>query len=197
MRGSEPILADTACVRTVTLSDQRLLLRPFTPEDIPAIYEACQDPEIQRWTSIPSPYRHSDAEMFVKEIVPIGWATGTEAGFGVFERVSGRLVGSLGLMHISPEGSRDGRMAEVGFWTAKEMRGRGYTTDAVRLACRWAFDELQVARIEWYAEIGNEPSRRVAEKVGFVFEGTLRSRLVHGGERRDAWLASLLPADLS
>jgi RimJ/RimL family protein N-acetyltransferase len=190
----QPILQG---VRTVTLSDRRLLLRPFAPADIPAVYEACQDPDIERWTSIQSPYRHSDAEMFVSELVPAGWAAGTEATFGVFERESGRLAGSLGLMHITPEGSRDGRMAEVGFWAVKEMRGRGYLTDAVRLVCRWAFDELHVMRVEWYAEVGNEPSRRVAEKVGFVFEGTLRSRLVHGRQRRDAWLASLLPADLT
>jgi RimJ/RimL family protein N-acetyltransferase len=182
-------------MRTVTLSDSRVLLRPFEPEDVPAVYEACQDPEIQRWTAVPSPYTEADAELFLNEMAPFEWESGLGTPFGVFERASGLLVGSLGLMGITPEDSRDGRIAQVGYWTAPEMRGRGYTTDALRLLCRWGFDEVLIARIEWYAEVGNVASRRVAEKVGFVFEGTLRSRLRHRGERRDAWLAALLPTD--
>jgi RimJ/RimL family protein N-acetyltransferase len=179
----------------VTLTGRRLLLRPFAPEDVPAVYQACQDPEIQRWTSIPSPYLGEHAERFILEMAPSSWADGSGATFGTFERASGRLVGSIALMGITAEDSRDGRLAEIGFWTAKEMRGRGYTTEAVILLCRWAFTDLHVDRVEWYAEVGNMASRRVAEKAGFILEGTLRSRLVHEGRRRDAWLAALLPDD--
>jgi RimJ/RimL family protein N-acetyltransferase len=62
--------------------------------------------------------------------------------------------------------------------------------------CRWGFATLDLRRIEWYAEVGNLASRRVVEKVGFRFEGTLRSRLHHRGHWVDAWLAALLRDDL-
>jgi RimJ/RimL family protein N-acetyltransferase len=61
--------------------------------------------------------------------------------------------------------------------------------------CAWAFQSLAVERIEWYAEAGNEGSRAVALKTGFVMEGTQRSKIVHQGTRRDAWCGSLLPSD--
>jgi RimJ/RimL family protein N-acetyltransferase len=52
-----------------------------------------------------------------------------------------------------------------------------------------------VELIEWRAEIGNEASRRVAQKAGFVMEGQLRKRLVHRGERVDIWVGSLLKGE--
>ena len=67
---------------------------------------------------------------------------------------------------------------------------------AVRAVCRWAFAERQLELIEWRAEVGNEASRRVAQKVGFLMEGQLRQRLVHRGERVNAWIGSLLKGEL-
>jgi hypothetical protein len=75
--------------------------------------------------------------------------------------------------------------------------GRGIATAAVAAGCRWAFTHLQMEVILWRAEIGNLPSRRVAENVGFTIEATLRLRLRHRGTRVDAWVGSLLPGELS
>jgi RimJ/RimL family protein N-acetyltransferase len=63
-------------------------------------------------------------------------------------------------------------------------------------ACRWAFGRLRLKIIEWRAEVGNLASRRVAERVGFTVEATLRRRLFHRGERVDTWVGSLLPTEL-
>jgi RimJ/RimL family protein N-acetyltransferase len=87
-------------------------------------------------------------------------------------------------------------MGEVGYWVAAGERGRGVATRALRLVCRWGFDDLRLGRIEWQAETGNDVSLRVAEAVGFVVEGTTRRRLLHRGHRVDGWLAALLPEDL-
>ncbi len=68
---------------------------------------------------------------------------------------------------------------------------------ALRLACRWAFEDAGLARIVWYAHVGNDPSRRTAEAVGFrVLDGVLRQALVARGVRHDAWVGDLLPGDL-
>ncbi|MCQ4084914.1 GNAT family N-acetyltransferase [Streptomyces sp. RB6PN25] len=177
----------------VTLTTGRLLLRPLTTDDTQAVYEACQDPEIPRWTTVPSPYTHEDATEWVERTVPSGWREDTAYNLGVFTRAGGFLVGAMGLVRLKlhePE-----RQAELGYWTAKEHRGRGYTVEAGRAVCAWAFDELRVERLEWVAEAGNEGSRGVARKLGFVMEGTLRAKIVHAGTRRDAWTGSLLPSD--
>ncbi len=66
-----------------------------------------------------------------------------------------------------------------------------------RRLCELGFAELGLERIEWRAVVGNEASRRVAEKVGFTVEGT-RRRIRHGGDGRvDSWVGSLFPEDLS
>jgi RimJ/RimL family protein N-acetyltransferase len=69
-------------------------------------------------------------------------------------------------------------------------------TAATRLVCRWAFDELHLERVEWWAGVGNTGSRRVAERLGFTIEGTCRARLMHRGERMDAWVGGLLRGEL-
>jgi RimJ/RimL family protein N-acetyltransferase len=131
---------------------------------------------------------------FVEQICADGWRDDTLYNFGVFTRDGGALVGSMGLVRLGQLPAPT-RQAELGYWTVKEQRGKGYTVEAARAVCAWAFQSLAVERIEWYAEAGNEGSRAVALKTGFVMEGTQRSKIVHQGTRRDAWCGSLLPSD--
>ncbi len=179
----------------ITLTTERLLLRPLERGDVAMVYAACQDPEIPRWTSVASPYTPAHAGHFIDEVCPAGWREDTMYNFGVFTKDTGALVSSMGLMrlHLAPPQ----RQAELGYWTAKEQRGKGYTVEAARAVCGWAFDALGVERMEWVAEAGNEGSRAVALKLGFVMEGTLRAKVPHLETRRDAWIGSLLPSDWS
>jgi RimJ/RimL family protein N-acetyltransferase len=179
----------------VSLTTDRLLLRPLGPDDAEAVHAACQDPEIPRWTSVPSPYTREHAEEFTGRICPQGWRDDSLYNFGLFSREDGVLVGCMGLVRLAGVLHAPTRQAELGYWTAKEARGKGYTAEAGREVCRWAFEDLGAERIEWYAEAGNEGSRAVALKVGFVMEGTLRSKIIYAGTRRDAWAGSLLPSD--
>lgn len=179
----------------ITLTTDRLLLRPLGPEDADAVYEACQDPEISRWTTVPWPYTRENAAEFIGRISPEGWRDDTLYNFGVFTLDGGEMVGSVGLVRLAGVLPAPTRQAELGYWTAKEHRGKGYTAEAGREVCRWAFESLGAERIEWWAEAGNEGSRAVALKIGFVMEGTARSKIVQQGTRRDACLGSLLPSD--
>ncbi|WP_377271088.1 GNAT family N-acetyltransferase [Peterkaempfera sp. SMS 1(5)a] len=176
-------------MKPVILETPRLLLRPLGPEDAEAVHLACQDEDIQRWTVVPSPYLPEHAEGFVNQISPDGWQNDTLYNWGSFTR-DGALVSSVGLSFPGRAG-----FAEVGYWTAREQRGRGYTAEAVAAVCDWAFATLGIQRLEWLAGVGNVGSRAVADRVGFVFEGTLRSYLEQRGERRDAWVGALLPTD--
>ncbi|MFC9946081.1 GNAT family N-acetyltransferase [Streptomyces pratensis] len=174
-----------------TLTTERLLMRPFTPEDADAVHSACQDPEIQRWTVVPSPYTRADAELFTRKLSPAGWQDDTMYNFAVLLRDGGPLVGALGVNRSGLPGTY-----EVGFWTARAHRGAGLTTEAVLAAARWAFTDLATDRLEWRAEVGNTPSRAVALRAGFRMEGEQRSALFNKGIRRDTWTGALLPADL-
>ncbi|MEU6526844.1 GNAT family N-acetyltransferase [Streptomyces sp. NPDC046924] len=173
----------------VTLTTDRLLLRAVGPQDTDAVYAACQDPDIQRWTTVPSPYLPEHARDFVEQMCPDGWANDSMFTFGLFLR-SGEFAGMLGITMRSPG------MGEIGYWGVKEHRGNGYMVEAAVAVSRWAFTKLSVDRVEWRAEVGNLASRTVAERAGFVVEGTLRSAVDNKGVLRDSWVGSLLPSDL-
>ncbi len=173
----------------VELSDERLLLRLPTVADVDDITRACQDEELQRWIPVPVPYATEHARSWVED-TPRCWAAEDELRWVVTDRRNGDLLGALGLH------PRDASMREIGFWTAPWARGTGVITGAGRLACRWGFEELGLGRIEWWANVGNDASRRVADKLGFTFEGTARARLLHRGKRVDGWGAGLLPGEL-
>ena len=165
------------------LRDGDLELRPFTIDDVPAITRACQDPEIHRWIPvIPRPYTAEDARSFV---------TAEDLGrqFAITER--GELVGSIGMRVNQFE------TGHIGYWCAKEARGRGLTPRALRLVCRFGLEELRLGRLELITDPDNHASQRVAEKVGFRREAVLRSHLLHpDGRRRDSVMFSLLPGEL-
>ena len=169
------------------LRDQDLVLRPFTIDDVPAIVEACNDPEVQHWIPmIPRPYTEEDARTFVRgEVAGIG-----QHQFAIAE--NGRLVGSIGL------GINDfSHNGHIGYWCVADARGRGLTTRALRLLCRHGFEDLALERLELITDPDNHASQRVAEKVGFIREGVLRSHLLHpDGRRRDSVMFSLLPGEL-
>ncbi|MGW2177950.1 GNAT family N-acetyltransferase [Streptomyces sp. NPDC001732] len=175
----------------ITLTTDRLLLRPFTSDDIDEVHSVCQDPDIQRWTVVPSPYSRADAELFTEKLCPDGWRNDSVYSFATVLRTGGALVGALNITRCNLPGTY-----EVGFWSAAGHRGRGYTTEAVLSAARWTFTELGGDRLEWCAEVGNLPSRAVALRAGFRMEGEQRSGLFNKGVRRDAWVGALLPSDL-
>lgn len=172
------------------LSDGVVLLSVPTKTDVDAITKACQDPQIQAWTTVPSPYARSDAEYFVSTLVAEGWASDSEYVWAV--RVAGRFAGTIGLV-LKPAGS-----AEVGFWLAPEARGKGLLRRALLLVLGWAFDHPAgpgLDRIGWQAYAGNWASWRAVWQVGFRFEGVSRLGAVQRGARRDNWVGSILRAD--
>ena len=168
------------------LRDEWLVLRPWREDDAPTVYEACQDPEILHWAPvIPRPYTEEDALAFVTGKLDRG-----PHQYAIEE--DGRPVGSIGVRV-----NEQTRTGHIGYWCAREARGRGVMTRALRLLCRYAFEDLALERLELFTDPDNLASQRVAAKAGFQREGILRSHLLHpDGRRRDSVMFSLLPGEL-
>jgi RimJ/RimL family protein N-acetyltransferase len=173
------------------LTDGAVRLRLQADADIPAVVAACQDPEIPRWTRVPTPYGETEARGWFEQEAQ-GRGRGEMLGLLIVDTEDDRLLGSVGIVHLDREEGR----CELGYWMAPEARGRGVATRAAKLLSRWAFDNLPVERIEIHAEPANTASRRVAERAGFAFEGVLRSYFVNKGVRRDAASYSLVRGEL-
>ena len=170
------------------LRDGRLVLREWREEDAPAVFEACQDPEIQHWIPlIPRRYTLEHALAFVRR----EGRSDDVRELAVTE--DGRVVGAIGM--TVKESTRTGH---IGYWCAPSERRRGLTTRALRLLCSHAFEELGLERLELVTDPENTASQRVAETVGFSREGILRSHVLHpDGRRRDSVMFSLLPGELT
>ena len=173
-----------------TVRTDRLVLRPFRPDDVDAVFAACQDPEILRWiAAVGVPYRREDAAAFVLGEAPGQRREGT--GLTVAIEADGELVGASGVQRIGqhPIGP------EVGYWITPQARGRGYAAEAAHALADWAIG-LGAPRVYLVADVANAGSQTVAVRAGFHREGVLRSYLHYrDGRRADAALFSRLPGD--
>lgn len=167
-----------------------LRLRRLRIEDLDDLAATCADAETQRWVGgLPDPYTRSDAAFWFGH-------SGRrrergETALYVLADADDRYCGSVELMLGQPG------EAELGYFCSPWARGRGWMTAAAKRLCRFGFEELALERIEWRAVVGNEASRRVAEKTGFTVEG-VRRRIRHGSDGRlDSWFGSLFPEDLA
>ncbi len=166
-----------------------LTLRPWQAADAPEVLVACQDPEIQRWTTVPDPYLPEHAAGFVGGITATGWVRRTSANVAVVGG-DGRLLAANGLVRVDLVN----RTAEIGYWVAPWARRRGVATRSTVAIAAWAF-ELGFARVELRAAAPNVGSRAVAIAAGFREEGVLRSAVERAGIRDDLVVHGLLATD--
>lgn len=175
-------------MEAVTLRTERLVLSVPTAGDVDAIYAACQDADIQRYTTVPVPYERHHAEGFIPRVEK-HWDEGVEQTWAI--RDGDTLAGMIGLYRVA-SGS-----AELGYWMSPGSRGRGLLTEAARAVVDWAFapEGLGAVRVEWRAVVGNVPSARAARTLGFRYEGLLRQALASPTGRDDGWIAAILASD--
>ena len=151
----------------VRLGDGVVTLRCWEPGDADAVWTACQDPEIVRFLPIPQPYTQEVAREFVAQR-RADWNTHDERSFAITDAATGRVLGSIA-RHLRAE-----HRAEVGYWLAREARGRGLATRALRLVADWSFEE-GLLRLELFTHPDNTASGAVALRAGFEFEGVRRA----------------------
>lgn len=176
------------------LAGRRVLLRPYRPEDAEPLWEAVVESRehLADWVPWAKEYRsRDDARLFIAR-ARARWLLREDLSVGIFDRQDGRFLGGTGLHHIDWAL----RAFEIGYWIRRSAEGRGYVTEAVQLLTRLAFDTLGANRVQIRMDPGNVRSRNVAERLGYVFEGTLRrSGLDEGGRPADRHVYALVPED--
>ena len=166
----------TRAMKIPELITEKFTLRPLREADLDELVQICTDPETVRWTTVPLNYTRDDAQTFLT-FTQRAAAAGRELTWAIDD--SGVLAGAISLR--LPEGSANapGTYADLGFYTAAQMRGRGIMTDAVRTVLGFSFDPLGLGldTIGWAALVGNAASERVAVKAGFtnITDGTSTS----------------------
>ncbi|WP_405020419.1 GNAT family N-acetyltransferase [Kitasatospora sp. NBC_00070] len=177
------------------ISTERLLLRPLVETDAPSLVAMMADEQVHAWTAIPQPFTDGHALEWIRELAPARRADGRGIVFAVTENLTQRVVGVVELR------CTDWRLrsTEATYVTAAWARGEGYAPEAVNGVAQWLFEDRDFLRLELRTAAGNTAGQQVAQKLGCISEGVLRSAwIVRDGEesRTDLILWSLLPEDL-
>jgi RimJ/RimL family protein N-acetyltransferase len=150
--------------------------------------EMIADPDIVRFTPMPSPVPEGFAEVWYGRY-EAGRADGTREGFAIVD--DGEFLG----IAVAPAVNDSAREAELGYMVAAWGRRRGAAAAALTGLTRWAFTERGVARAYLRINVGNEASRAVARRCGYTLEGVLRSTWFKDDLRVDTEMWSRLPSD--
>ncbi|MET9662819.1 GNAT family protein [Streptomyces sp. NPDC006510] len=184
-----------AFVRTALDLDD-VLLRPWSRKDaeseglLDGLMAAAADPGIALWSPVAAADR-SEALAWV-EARDGAWDRGAVASFAVVAAADGALLGNVALRWVDRE---DG-LAMIGYWVLPAARGRGIASRATAAVTSWGFATADARRIEIAHAVGNEGSCRVADRCGYLPEGTLRDSYRFGdGKYHNEHLHARLATD--
>ncbi|MHC5902947.1 GNAT family N-acetyltransferase [Streptomyces sp. S6] len=191
----------TSTFPTISISTERLVLRPLDEDDVPALTEMAGDEQVIAWTSVPYPFTETDARRWITEYAPAERAAGRGLDLAVTEFLTQRIVGVLQLTktnwHV--------RSTEMSYIIAPWARGEGYASEAALATAQWLFTAQGMERIELRTAADNSASQQVTQRIGCISEGVLRGASIvrvraEDGTwteaRTDHIIWSLLPEDL-
>jgi ribosomal-protein-serine acetyltransferase len=172
------------------LRTERLVLEPIEPQHADALWAGTEVSlsELGRWMLWAAGATQQATETFTAE-AEREWAEGTGFHFSMFRQ--GDLAGALGLEVRAPVN----RIGEIGYWVRSDLTGRGLATEAAGAVVAFGFEVVGLYRIELRAGVENQASQRVAEKLGFSREGTLRKGCPGSPEPYDCHMYGLLQED--
>jgi RimJ/RimL family protein N-acetyltransferase len=174
------------------LTDNVVTLRPFEFGEDNELHKAVEESltELSPWMSWANEgYTREVAANFIA-ITRAQWSNGGMYAFAISDEQN-RIVGGCSLSHIHPVY----HFCNLGYWVRTSRHGEGIAARATKLVAQFAFEKVKLIRAEIVIAVGNEYSKRVAEKAGAHYEGILLNRMVVGKDFYDAHMYSLLPSD--
>ena len=175
---------------TPTLHTARLRLRPFTGADSDALFTLHSSAYVLRYWDTPPWSERARAERFITACQQMA-EEGSGARLAMDRVADGAFIGWCSLTRWNP----GYRSASIGYCLDAAAWNHGYATEAARALLEWAFDALDLNRVQAETDTRNVASARVLGKLGFVREGTLREDCVVDGEVSDSWVYGLIQRD--
>ena len=173
--------------RLPTIHADRVSLRTVTNDDVDALYRIFSHPEVMRYWGAPPLADRNGAIELVKEIQD-GFQQQRALKWGIAKRTDDYVIGTATLFNFNFDNGR----AEIGYSLARDHWGNGYCNEALTALINYAFDQLNLRRIEADVDPRNGPSIRTLERLGFQREGYLRERWHISGEIQDSLFYGLL-----
>jgi RimJ/RimL family protein N-acetyltransferase len=164
-----------------TLQYGLVTLRPSAETDIDAIFNACQDPLIPAFTTIPANYTLDHAIDFVRSD-PFSFAERRELRF-VIDYGNGNDVKFAGVISLHTINIKN-HTAEIGYWMEKSMRGKGIGTIAAKMITDYGLRSLGFRRIDGLADVDNLASQKLLTSAGYQKEGILRNKVTRDDGRQ-------------
>ena len=175
------------------LEGELVRLRALEPEDAERIHAFVTDPEVGRWMENEHPLSLAQVRKRCEERAVNASA---KVVLGIEAKAERKLIGVIALRDAEPEVGEAYLDIYVG--DAEYRQGGGYGAEALRLMCRYGFDNMRLHQITLWVGAENEGARHVYRKVGFVEEGRHRESFVgENGERHDMILMSMLKGELT
>ncbi|HEX9676898.1 MAG TPA: GNAT family N-acetyltransferase [Anaerolineales bacterium] len=177
-------------VKRPTLTTDRLRLRAFRSGDAEEVMRLAGARQVADTTlHIPHPYSLEDALDWITS-QDIAWDRGDAANFAIERQEDGQLLGAVGI-HLN----REHEYAEMGYWIGVPYWNQGYCTEAGERALEFAFEKLEMNRVQARHFSRNPASGRVMQKLGMQPEGTLRQVVKKWDRFEDLVLYSILRSD--
>lgn len=175
----------------LTLDTPRLHLRPLVVADAEALFRMHSDPQVMRYWSCPPWTSPEQAEAMI-ETDREALRAGQHLRLALTRReaadAGGTLVGTCSLFSFNEASRR----AEIGYVLARSAWGGGLMNEALTAVVGFAFEGLNLNRLEADVDPRNVASARSLVRLGFVQEGHLRERWIVAGEVSDTALFGLL-----
>jgi RimJ/RimL family protein N-acetyltransferase len=173
--------------RLPTIDASRVSLRWISTADTDAFYAIYSNPEVMRYWSTPPLIDREAAASLIKKIHE-DWKRRAILKWGLALRTDNQLIGSITLFNLD----FNHRRAEIGYALGRDYWGQGYMNEALMAVLKYAFEELDLHRIEADVDPRNTASIKTVERLGFQREGYLRERWQINGEIQDAFFYGLL-----
>lgn len=164
-----------------TLQYGLVTLRPSAEKDIDSIFNACQDPLIPAFTTVPANYTLDHAIDFVRTD-PFSFSERRELRF-VIDYGNGDDAQFAGVISLHTINIKN-HTAEIGYWMEKSMRGKGIGTIAAKMITDYGLRSLGFRRIDGLADVENAASQKLLTSAGFQKEGILRNKVTRDDGRQ-------------
>jgi RimJ/RimL family protein N-acetyltransferase len=170
----------------MVLEGNRVILRPLKPSDAASIYMFAKDPEVLKYTLLPSPYRPSDSTRFVRTALSKKWRQ--KCIVRAIVPKPGRALAGV----ITLDLNMGNRRCYIGYWLGRPFWGRGLAKESLQLMLKLAFETLDIAKVTSSVMHPNVRSYKLLDGAGFKLEGRLRKQLLRNGEWYDELMYGLL-----